>query len=99
MTPPDIRCHVGERLATQSRASLQAQLGAPKRPRPTLYNGACKVAVRNESARTPGLHRVGLLTFSFGVPGPGHSGDHYTAVHVPKGQGPLHPGAGSLVYC
>lgn len=51
-----------------SRASLQAQLWAPKRPRPTLdiessplYDGPCKVAMGNEGARTPLLHRVGLL--------------------------------------
>lgn len=68
-----------------------------------LYNGPCKVAMGSEGARTPLLHGGGgALTFSFGAPGPGQSGDHSTAVHVP--QGPLHPGAkdkhaGSLVYC
>lgn len=50
-----------------SRASLQAQLWAPKRPRPTLdmesgplYDGPCKVAMGSEGAGTPWLHRVGL---------------------------------------
>lgn len=93
-SPPGTRCHVGGRLTTWGRNSLQAQLWAPERPRPTLdvesspsamVPGPYMVAVGDEGAITPGPQRVDPLHSTFGAPGPLWSGDHSTAVQVPGG--------------